>query len=201
MAEQSSRVRALRVNAGVSPAAPPATVEDKDACALYAAVAKDATPAPRADPDRARRAPEDAPPRRQRRRRGRRLRRADRHPARDLGRGGPRRRPRLAAGARPAVRGRPHLHPAQGRQRRGDQGAGPRDHEPRRPARAGRARGRGGLARRSARTAREEEPHLLAGRRPDRASRAPLLRAGRGSSSRSSTCTSPRSPPRPASTR
>ena len=46
---------------------------------------------PRAGRPRAREPPEDAPPRRQRRRRGRRLRPAGRHPAQDLGRGGPRR--------------------------------------------------------------------------------------------------------------
>ena len=49
---------------------------------------------PRDDRGRLRRAPEDAAPRRQRRRRGRRLRRDDRHPAHDLGRGGPPGRPR-----------------------------------------------------------------------------------------------------------
>ena len=55
---------------------------------------------------------EDAPPRRQRRRRGRRLRPAARHPAQDLGRGGPRRRPRPLAGPRRRLRRRPHLRRA-----------------------------------------------------------------------------------------
>ena len=75
----------------------PETVEDQDACALYAAVRKDGQADSRGDRERLRRAPEDAAPRRQRRRRGRRLRRDDRHPARDLGGGGPQGRPRAAA--------------------------------------------------------------------------------------------------------
>ena len=55
---------------------------------------------------------EDAPPRRQRRRRGRRLRPAARHPAQDLGRGGPHRRPRPLADPRRRLRRRPRLRRA-----------------------------------------------------------------------------------------
>ena len=55
----------------------PTTVEDRDACALYAWLAKDARPTHEAIDDRPRGAREDAAPRRQRGRRGRRLRRPD----------------------------------------------------------------------------------------------------------------------------
>ena len=84
------------------PRVSPPSVEDRDACAIYASVRKDATPEPRARRARAREPPEDAPPRRERRRRGRRLRHPGRHPAQDLGRGGSRRRPQ--PGARAATR-------------------------------------------------------------------------------------------------
>jgi glutamate synthase (NADPH) large chain len=44
VADQSSRVVRYASTQGYRPLRPPATVEDKDACALYAAVEKDATP-------------------------------------------------------------------------------------------------------------------------------------------------------------
>ena len=81
------------------PLVSPPSVEDHDACAIYASVRKDATPSREPVDAGAREPPEDAPPRRQRRRRGRRLRRPGRHPAPDLGRGGPRRRPQPGARA------------------------------------------------------------------------------------------------------
>ena len=79
------RARAAEGDRGGVRLMPPWTVEDQDACALYGGIAKDGRPAH--DPvERLRRAAEDASPRRQRRRRGRRLRSADRHPARRSGR-------------------------------------------------------------------------------------------------------------------
>ena len=44
MAEPSSRVVRYVSTQGYKPRRPPVTVEDRDACALYAAVEKDATP-------------------------------------------------------------------------------------------------------------------------------------------------------------
>ena len=78
---------------------------------------------PRCDREGLRRPAEDAAPRRQRRRRGRRLRRDGRHPAPDLAGGGPPGRPRAAPGARPRVRRRAHLRLARRRLRAGQAAA------------------------------------------------------------------------------
>ena len=68
-------------------------------------------------------------------------------------------RPRAAPGARPRVRGRARLRLARRRLRAGQAARAP-DPPSRRPARAGRARGPRRRARRSGPTAREEEPHF-----------------------------------------
>ncbi len=99
-------------------------------------------PEPRSRNPRARVAPEDAPPRRQRRRRGRRLRPAGRHPNQDLGRGGPPGRTQPLARAGRRVRGRSRLRraltgPGEGPPRR--QGAARQGGLPH-PRRAGRRR-------------------------------------------------------------
>ena len=156
------------------PRVSPPSVEDKDACAIYASVRKDATPSREPVDAGAREPPEDAPPRRQRRRRGRRLRHAGRHPAQDLGR-----RRSAAAATTPRSRSTPpspsptssstrKQRPREGPPRR------PRDPRPRRLPDPRRAVGRGRLARRSGPTAREEEPHFwqIGGPRPRRRRRA-----------------------------
>ena len=112
---------------------PPKTVEDQDACALYAAVRRDG----RATHD----VIENGFVALQKM-----LHRAGnvdgegdgcgvtgRHPARDLAGGGPQRRPRAQAGARPRVRGRARLRLAQGRHG-ADQARRAPDPQPRRPA-------------------------------------------------------------------
>ena len=128
----------------------------------------------RADPGRHRGARADAPPRRQRRRRGRRLRAAHGHPARAVERGGPPRRPRLQAGARPALHRPPPVHPAHGRAR-GAQGPRARAAEQVRAAHPGRAPRRGRVQRARPHRARGGAA-LLADRRRDRRP-APDLRA------------------------
>ena len=121
-------------------------------------------------------AAEDAPPRRQRRRRGRRLRPDARHPAQDLGRGGPLRRPRPLADPRRRLRRRPRLHRAL---------PGPRARSSTTPASCSAEGGFRVLAERIGvvdspalgPTAREEEPHFwqIAGLVPDAARRDRVL--------------------------
>ena len=129
--DAEGRVEALLARASVQAAGAPAGVEENDACAIYASVRKDATPEPRADRAGDPGAAEDAPPGRQRRRRGRRLRPDARPPAQDLGRGGPGRRPRPGADPRRRLRRRPRLHRAL---------PGPRADQARRPRAARRGR-------------------------------------------------------------
>ncbi len=148
------------------PLVSPPSVEDKDACAIYASVRKDATLEPRADRAGDPGPAEDAPPRRQRRRRGRRLWPAARPAAQDLGRGGPLRRSRPLAHPRRRLRRRPHLHRAL---------PGPRADPARRPraARPGRL----------PRPRRADRRRRLAGARPDRARGGAALLADRPASS------------------
>ncbi len=117
---------------------------------------------------------EDAPPRRQRRRRGGRLRADARPAAKDLGRGGPRRRPRPLAHPRRRLRRRPRLRRAL---------PGPATRSSTTPASCSRQGGFRVLAERIGvvdspalgPTAREEEPHFwqLAGLVPDAAQPRP----------------------------
>ena len=130
---------------------------------------------PRADRAGDPRPAEDAPPRRQRRRRGRRLRPAARHPAQDLGRGGPHRRPRPLADASTTPSPSPTSSSSAPRTSRRSSTT---------PASCSAEGGFRILAERIGvvdspalgPTAREEEPHLLAARRPRRRRLAPRPR-------------------------
>ena len=174
MAEPSSRGVRYVSTQGYRPRRPPVTVEDKDACALYASVQKDATPAHEPIPT-ALTALQKM------------LHRAGNVDGEGDGCGVlvdiPRRiwaEEIRAAGAASHLALDPqfavgHIFISRkGGNAEETKARAPRDHEPLRAARAGRAPGRASNSAALGPTAREEEPHLLAGRRPDRRGAAVL---------------------------
>ncbi len=142
-------------------------LEEHDACAILASVRKTGGAVARQPEAGAGRAGQDGPPYRRRERRGRRLRRADRYPAQDLGGGAGGCGQAWLAGRRPALLRRPSDDPE--RLSRSRVGGARQGHE------AGRALGRGhpaGAARRDAAAGAgpagaRTRTDLLAGRRGD----------------------------------